>query len=154
VCTTWGLFEKKRYLIDVLRKRFIYPDLKRAIVEHANLHRPNVILIEDKASGTQLIPDLRRDGLSNITAILPKDGKIMRMNTQSAQFEGGFVVLPVKAPWLDAYVSELTSFPKGKFDDQVDSTSQALAWIQEEGDMDGIFLHYKKMYEKNTGKVR
>jgi len=40
------------------------------------------------------------------------------------------VFLPKDAPWLLEYVTELTSFPKAKYDDQVDSTSQALAWIK------------------------
>ena len=35
-----------------------------------------------------------------------------------------------KAEWLAAYLHELTTFPNGKRDDQVDSTSQALDWIK------------------------
>ena len=37
--------------------------------------------------------------------------------------------IPHDAPWLPEYLHELAMFPKGKFDDQVDSTSQALAYI-------------------------
>jgi predicted phage terminase large subunit-like protein len=37
--------------------------------------------------------------------------------------ENGFVYLPEKADWLTEYVNELTLFPNGKYDDQVDSTS-------------------------------
>ena len=33
--------------------------------------------------------------------------------------------LPKDAAWLDEYVREITIFPGGRFDDQVDSTSQA-----------------------------
>lgn len=151
VCTTWGIYQKKRYLIDVVRKRLDYPDLKRAIVERAALHKPNVILIEDKTSGTQLIQDLRRDGLSNIKGVIPNGDKVMRMNAQTAQFEGGFVVLPTKAHWLDTFVTELTSFPKGKHDDQVDSTSQALGWILTDGDEPAIIQYYRGLVEKKLG---
>ncbi|MFD2271476.1 phage terminase large subunit [Undibacterium arcticum] len=133
------------------RKRLGYPELKRAIVEQATLHKPNVILIEDKASGTPLIQDLRRDGLSNIKGVIPNGDKVMRMNAQTAQFEGGFVVLPTKAHWLDAFVTELTSFPKGKHDDQVDSTSQALGWIQTDGDEPAIIQYYRELVEKKLG---
>jgi phage terminase large subunit-like protein len=35
-----------------------------------------------------------------------------------------------KAAWLGEYLHELATFPKGKFDDQVDSTSQALDWLK------------------------
>ena len=49
VCTTFGVKNKHFYLLHVLRKKFGYPDLKRAVLEQSNLFRPNVILIEDKA---------------------------------------------------------------------------------------------------------
>jgi predicted phage terminase large subunit-like protein len=39
------------------------------------------------------------------------------------------VLLPNKAPWLAEYVRELTAFPGTKFDDQVDSTTQALDYL-------------------------
>ena len=45
-------------------------------------------------------------------------------------FEGGSVLLPKAAPWLDAFVSELLSFP-GRHDDQVDALTQGLAWRRE-----------------------
>ena len=152
VCTTWGIYEKKRYLIDVFRKRMAFPELKRSIIELENLYKPNVILIEDKASGTQLIQDLRNDGLSKIKGVIPKGDKVMRMNAQTAQFDGGFVVLPLKAHWQDPYVTELTTFPKAKFDDQVDSTSQALAWIQTDGNEPGILRYYRELAE-SKGRV-
>ena len=40
--------------------------------------------------------------------------------------ENGQVLLPARAPWLSDYVTELTSFPGSRHDDQVDSTTQAL----------------------------
>ena len=39
--------------------------------------------------------------------------------------------LPDKAAWLGEYLHELTSFPKGKYDDQADSTSQGLDWYKQ-----------------------
>jgi len=52
--------------------------------------------------------------------------KILRLYAQTAEFESGRVLLPRSAPWRDAYVHELTTFPGSKYDDQVDSTTQAL----------------------------
>jgi hypothetical protein len=51
------------------------------------------------------------------------------LNAQTATIENGFVYLPQEAPWLAEYVHEITTFPNAKYDDQADSTSQALAWI-------------------------
>lgn len=44
--------------------------------------------------------------------------------------ENGFVHLPEKAAWLAEYLHELTNFPNAKYDDQADSTSQALDWFK------------------------
>jgi predicted phage terminase large subunit-like protein len=90
--------------------------------------RANKILIEDKASGTQLIQDLKADGIYAITAYQPPSGtdKIMRLHAQTAIFENGRVLLPRRASWLSDYITELTSFPGSRHDDQVDSTTQAL----------------------------
>jgi len=46
---------------------------------------------------------------------------------QTAVFENGFVLLPRTADWLSDYVKEITSFPGY---DQVDSTTQALAYLR------------------------
>jgi ParB-like chromosome segregation protein Spo0J len=54
--------------------------------------------------------------------------KIMRLHGQTAKIEGGFVLFPKKAPWLETYLNELVTFPNAKHDDQVDSTVFALAW--------------------------
>jgi predicted phage terminase large subunit-like protein len=81
-------------------------------------------------------------GHSIIKAYNPKADKFMRARAQTAAFEGGFVRLPSHAAWLDAYVLELTTFPQGKFDDQVDSTAQALAWIVIHGVEPGIIQYY------------
>ena len=56
--------------------------------------------------------------------------KIMRMHAVTSTIENGFVHLPDKAAWLGEYLHELTTFPKGKYDDQADSTSQALDWLK------------------------
>ena len=47
--------------------------------------------------------------------------KIMRLHAQTATIENGFV--PDEAHWLADMVSELTAFPAGHHDDQVDSTA-------------------------------
>jgi predicted phage terminase large subunit-like protein len=56
----------------------------------------------------------------------PGNDKIMRLHAQTAVFENGLVILPTHAPWLADYVAELTGFPGVRYDDQVDSTTQAL----------------------------
>ena len=130
VCTTWGRKRSKFFLLDVLRQRLDYPDLKRAVRSNAERFHPSNILIEDKASGTQLIQELIRDGVSHVTKYEPSMDKIMRLHSVTSTIENGFVYLPTEADWLAAYLHELTIFPNGKHDDQADSTSQALDWAK------------------------
>jgi predicted phage terminase large subunit-like protein len=114
----------------VFRKRLGYPDLKRAVREQAGAFDPQTIMIEDKASGTQLIQELVNEGMHAIKKYEPTMDKIMRMHSVTGTIESGFVHLPDKTVWLAEYLHELTTFPKGKYDDQADSTSQALDWFK------------------------
>ena len=131
VCTTWGLLKGHLYLLDVLCQRLEYPSLYRLVKSHAQRFQPTNILIEDKASGTQLIQELENDGVHSITRYQSKLDKVSRMSTTSNMIENGFVHVPAQADWLGPYYHELESFPKGTYDDQVDSTSQALDWIKQ-----------------------
>jgi len=132
VCTTLGSYEGKFYVLDVFRARLNYPDLKRKVKELGEKHRPDAIIIEDKASGTQLIQDLKADGVYKVRDYKPLSvmDKPMRLHAQTAEFENGKVVLPSSAPWKDEFVRELTSFPIAKYDDQVDSITQALDYMK------------------------
>jgi|SRR5579862_319184 len=128
VCTTWGLDNGCFHLLDVFRKRVQFPELKRAVADLQRQFDPSKIVIEDKSSGTALIQALQSDCVFGIEPYQPAPGsdKLMRFAAQAIKFEGGKVLLPSQAPWLDDYVREITGFPGGKHDDQVDSTSQAL----------------------------
>ncbi len=148
VCTTWGLKGKDFYLLNVLRKRLEYPALKRAVREQQSLFNANVVLIEDKASGTQLIQELIADGFHRVTRYKPECDKIMRLHAQTAVIENGFVYIPETAPWLAEYLHEMTVFPKGKHDDQVDSTAQFLDWFKKPFPGQGIFELYRMQAEK------
>src|SRR5262249_30281529 len=55
VCTTWMIRDNDYYLLDVLRGRFEYPELRRRIRPHAEAHRASRVLIEDAGSGMHLI---------------------------------------------------------------------------------------------------
>jgi predicted phage terminase large subunit-like protein len=123
----------------VFRRRLEYPALKRAVREQQSLFNANVVLIEDKASGTQLIQELISDGCHEVTRYQPSGDKTMRMNAQTATIENGFVLIPETAPWLAEYLHELTVFPNGKHDDQVDSTAQFLDWCKKPFPSQGYF---------------
>jgi predicted phage terminase large subunit-like protein len=138
------------YLFNVFRKRLDYPELKRAVRERAEAFTPKIILIEDNASGTQLIQELIGEGMQAIKRYDPTMDKVMRMHSVTSTIANGFVHIPEKASWLPEYLHELTTFPRGKFDDQADSTSQALDWFKSEGTTSryGLFEYYRKEAER------
>jgi predicted phage terminase large subunit-like protein len=138
VFTIWGVDYRHYYLLDVVRSKLNYPDLKRKVIELADKYRGATILIEDKASGTQLIQELQSSSIIGVTAYKPPPGadKIMRLHAQTAMFENGRVFLPRSAPWLADYIHELTSFPGSRYADQVDSTTQFLDYIGGNSDLE------------------
>jgi len=147
-CTTWGIKGKNLYLLSVLRRRLEYPALKRTVREQQSLFNANVVLIEDKASGTQLIQELVVEGCCAVTKYKPECEKVMRLHAQTALIENGFVYIPESAPWVAEYLHEMTVFPKGKHDDQVDSTAQFLDWFKKPMPSWGIFELYRRQAEE------
>ncbi len=129
VCTTWGVLENAYYLIDVFRKQMEYPELKATLIRLAEAYNPSAILIEDKASGQSLIQDLKRESRLPIVPIKVNQDKIIRMSKASTLFEAGKITIPIKASWKYDYETELLHFPSSANDDQIDSTSQALNWL-------------------------
>src|SRR5437763_7360358 len=130
VCTTWGVKGKELFMLAVFRQKLEYPALKRAVREQQNRFKATVVRIEDKASGTQLIQELIKDGCHAVTRYQPTTDKVMRLHAQTALIENGFVYLPETAPWLAEYLHEITVFPNGKHDNQVDPPAQLLHWFK------------------------
>jgi predicted phage terminase large subunit-like protein len=130
----WLVIRNDYFLIDVFRERLVYPDLKRAVIDLARAHCTTEVLIEDTGSGTALIQEFRRDtpaGLPRPIGIKPEGDKEVRLSAQSAKIEARQVHLPRGAAWLDELRAELLQFPHGRYDDQVDSISQFLNWIDQ-----------------------
>lgn len=150
VCTTWGLKGDRFYLRHVLRQKMEFPELKRMIIEQKERFKASVVLVEDKASGTQLIQELRHSGLHEVQPYMPRAvEKEMRVRVQTPTIEGGFVYLPTEAPWLADYLNEMTSFPGGKHDDQVDSTMQFLDWVKGPGREPGMLGYLRMLLDEN-----
>lgn len=128
VCTTWYVAENGFYLVDVLRQRMEYPELKRSTIAQSEKWKPDLILIEDKASGQALIQELQTSTQLPIMPTMPVQDKITRLSVTTPKIEAGKVFLPKGKEWVDDYVKEMILFPNVLHDDQVDSTSQFLKW--------------------------
>ena len=127
VCQVWlAKCGGKKYLLDIWRERVKYPVLKKTTSDLISKWQPNEILIEDKASGQQLIQELQLLGVQNVIAIEPgRESKVMRMANEVSPIDNGTVVLPEQATWLFDFEKECKEFPSGT-KDNVDSMSQYL----------------------------
>jgi hypothetical protein len=96
-------------------------------------------------------PGTDRSGRIACHALCAGRHKIMRLHAQTATIENGFVHLPEEAHWLADYLAELTVFPAGCHDDQVDSTAQALAWAKLRPAAWGLVEYYGRELERLMG---
>lgn len=117
------------YILDVMRERLDFPELKRALIRLNNQWRGRglrAMYIEDKASGQPALQELKhQSGLSVIPYKVVSD-KVSRMSAVTPMIEGGRCLLPTTAPWLENFIKETEQFPNAQHDDQVDALSIVL----------------------------
>jgi predicted phage terminase large subunit-like protein len=130
VCTTWLYKAGNLHLIDIFRKKMLYPDLRDCVPAYAAIHKANYVVIEAIGPGKALYQELHRKDPFKYLSTEPKEPKGVRLMTLSHFVKNGRVWLPQEAPWLGDFINELRNFPNGKYDDQVDSFTQALRWLQ------------------------
>lgn len=160
--TVWGIFEhegKRRImLIEAWRKflQFSAPRNERKPNESYTVWRQRTLnkwgliewvqdtcirrkvdklLIEAKASGISAAQEIsNRYGLEDFAIQLcpVKGDKVARALAVQPTLAQGIVYAPDRE-WADMVISECEIFPKGKFDDLVDSTTQALKYLRDVG---------------------
>ena len=126
----WAPFGPYHCLVQTWREQCNYETLRAAYMHFIRKLRPVVTLIEATAMGPQLISDVAGRRQTQVVEINP-DGrsKIERLAKHFPAIRKKRVLLPENAEWREAYLAEMLNFPNGKFDDQVDATTQYLDWI-------------------------
>jgi predicted phage terminase large subunit-like protein len=130
VCITFGIgVDGKVYILDVFRKQMNYPTGKLSIQQQYYKHTPQVIVVEDKSSGSGAIQEL--DKLP-IISYLPLKDKVMRMSLETPLLSGGYVYIPLpsEVAWVSKFLDECDKFPFVRNDDQVDSLSMGLNFVK------------------------
>ena len=146
--TTWGIFypdegeEPAIILLDAEKGRWEFPELKDAALRLYNEYDPDMVLIEQKASGTPLTHEMRQMGIP-VSAFTPGRGadKFSRMNACAPVFESGMVWSP-ESRWAEEVIEECASFPNGEHDDLADSMTQAILRFRQGG-----FIRTRADYE-------
>ena len=75
VCITFLVHKNAAYVIDVLRQKLIYPELKKQVLAQKAKFAADTVLIEDTGHGTALIQELRGSGLLHAIGIRPRQGQ-------------------------------------------------------------------------------
>jgi predicted phage terminase large subunit-like protein len=137
--TTWGVFYNEEtnnhaiILLNSIKKRMEYPDLKKMVLEEYKEWEPDAFMVEKKSNGSPLYQEFRRMGLP-CQEFTPGKGqdKIARVNAVSDLFASGIVYAPDRR-WAKEVIEECNDFPSGANDDLVDSTTLALLRFRQGG---------------------
>lgn len=122
----WGKLGIDFYLIDQRRGRMSFTETLNEIRKFCRIYPQfRTILVEDKANGTAVIDVLQKE-IIGIVPVNPVGSKVSRVNAITPAIESGHVYLPKYTGWVEEFIEECASFPKGANDDMVDSMSQAM----------------------------
>ena len=137
--TTWGVFYPTEdsgpnlILLDVVKDRFEFPELRRVALEQYNYWKPESVVVEGKASGMPLTFELRKQGIPVIN-YTPSRGndKHARVNAVAPLFESG-QIWATDDKFTEEVIEECAAFPYGDHDDLVDSMTQAVMRFRQGG---------------------
>lgn len=147
--TLWGVFDAEDpntgktlpnlILLSAFKDRMEFPALKRTAKTFYDEDKPDVLLIENKSAGMQLLQEFRSMGIpaesfagsSRGTERMPND-KVARANMIADIFSSGYVWAPERR-FAEEVIEQCASFPAGDEDDYVDSTVQALLRFRQGG---------------------
>ena len=137
--TTWGVFTneetgvKNIILLNSIKERLEFPELKKMVLAEYKEWEPDTFIVEKKSNGAALYQELRSMGVP-VSEFTPSKGqdKVTRANAVADIFSSGMVWAP-DTRWAREVVEEVASFPFGKNDDLVDSTTQALMRFRKAG---------------------
>ena len=140
--TTWGVFTPDEdtaphlILLDSVKERLEFPELRRKALEQYNYWKPESVIIESKASGLPLTYELRKMGIPVIN-FTPSRGndKHARVNAVAPLFESGMIWAPDEK-FAEEVIEECAAFPYGDNDDLVDSMTQAVMRFRQGGFVD------------------
>ncbi len=130
VCTTWGLIGNHIDLLDVHRSKQDPPQILDVARKLRQSWKANLLVVETQGVGRSIYSHLHQDDHRGVRGLTPKVNKVERMSSETYTLEKGEGRLPQDAPWKEVFLAEIAAFPNGKYDDQVDSMSQALLAIR------------------------
>lgn len=122
----WAKLEDDYFLLHAEKGHYSFPELLNRIYALGDRFKLNYRYIEEAANGAAAIDMLNSAKVRNVIAVKPEGGKYSRAMAVSWLFETGRCYFDKEAEYFDEYQDSMCQFPKGKHDDDVDATTQAL----------------------------
>lgn len=144
---TFGEVPDGWLVLDVFKRKLEYPELKRAVIDHAAKWQPTALVIEDKASGQSLIQEFKRETRLPVVAVKADNDKVARANSVTPLHESGRFKLPEGAPWVADFIDSLAAFPNGAHDDDVDAFVHGANYLARGGGATGMLEYMRGQYE-------
>ncbi len=131
------------YILDFWVDRVDFPTQVKKIMEYAKRRQipgiPFMRLIQIRKIGVEstayqkaLYSSLYEKGLPIVEVKHSRRSKLERMLGLQPHFENGRIMLPkgFKPNWIDRFMEEYTSYPRGRYDDMLDSLEIAVELTQ------------------------
>lgn len=147
-CVTMGEAPDAYYVLECVKRRYEFPELKRDAIARAALWRPHVLLVEDKASGQSLIQELKRDTRLPVIPVKIDVDKVARANAVTPLHEAGRFKVPEGLAWTIDFIDSLAAFPNNLHDDDVDAFTQAANYLARGGGGMGMYEWMRGEAEK------
>lgn len=174
-CTVWGVFNERgkrgAMLLDAWSEHMGYPKMRKKVIddwhavygkhEQSKGAKADIVLVEKKASGQSLLQDLRA---ANIPAMPYDPGSVDKPNRahqvapileldclyipESSKEPGEFVV------WARPFVLECEQFPNAEHDDYVDTFTQAMILLRDQGRFELLFAEDEPIEETDYSNTR
>lgn len=162
--SVWGIFtdyaetfdgdtlpQECMILLSCEKGRWDFAELCRKAEEVNRKYYPDFFIIEAKASGQSLIPEMRKRGLP-IVEYMPDKDKTSRLQATTPYFQSKRIYVPKDKQWAEELVAEVVSYnprPGGgntaAHDDYTDTVSQAVLWMRDQ------FMIDNEGYANNNG---
>lgn len=131
VGSVYGRIGASVYLLDQVRGQWNFSETI-AQFKFMNKKHPKALrkLVERKANGQAVIDSLCLE-VPGIIPVDPVGSKESRLASCQPMYEAGNIYY-VEASYVDDHIDEIISFPNGKFNDRVDTESQALNYFKDQ----------------------
>lgn len=158
-CTVWGCFtwqkRKCAMLLDAWDEHLGYPEFRKRVLREWKSstyaadpknprrmtgQRADTLLVEKKSSGISILQDLRAANVPAVSYDPGNRGKTMRAHNVAPILELDCLYIPEssKEPgkavmWARKFLSQVEKFPNDEHDDYVDTFTQCMIMLRDQG---------------------